>query len=290
MFEKSKLLRITYESKDCENLQEIIQYFKRISGKKLKLPFIRQKLFNTNWKGSEIIISRCHVQAAIYYLNHLISRKQLSEIIKEVKMIVAEIVPFIRRLDSEQDTTFIIWSSRTLPSFAHYLNAQELFYNHNIREDYRSNYECDVLVLYALRSTLENRIYSILGIDYIESKDHKIISLSKMIKILQTLKKIEFSASINLEELQSVNRWLNHFMHRNLRPQPWVIHQAFATLDNILEEKQYKEKNRIIHSWYGTTVVKNISDFEKEVKETFSKEFPSSNVKWLNEKEILIIN
>lgn len=290
MSEKDKLLKAAFNSPDNKSVQSVIQYLDTIGGKKLKLPFIRQKLFKTSWNGSETrTISRCHLQAAIIYLNHLMSIKQLSDLTKEVKMVIAEIAPYIRELDNEQDTSFIIISSNDLPSFAHYLNAQELFYNHNIRVDYRNNYCCDVLVLYALRLTLEKRIYGIIGVDYILNKENKPIPLSKIIKLIQRLKNIKFSSDIKWEEIEAVNKWLNHFMHRNLRPHPWVIHQAFETFDEILSAKTYKYDKGQIYSWYGTTVVENITEFEKEIDDVIRKEFPGCNITWLNNQELLII-
>ncbi len=264
-----KILKTVYNSPDNNSIQSIIQYFDTISGKDLKLPFIRQKLFKTSWKGSEIrTISRCHLQAAIIYINHLMSIKQLSDLTKEMKMIIAEIVPYVKKLDIKQDTSFIIMSTNDLPSFAHSLNAQELFYNHNIRIDYRNNYSCDILVLYALRLTLEKRINGIIGVDYILSKDNKPISLSRIIKLIQSLKNIEFSSSIKWDEIEAVNKWLNHFMHRNLRPHPWIIHQAFDIFNEILSIKPYKHEKGEIYSWYGTTVVKNKIEFGKETEDT----------------------
>lgn len=291
MNEKDIILKSAYFSTDNKNVESLLQYFDTISGKKLKLPFIRQKLFKTSWKGSEIrLIYRCHLQAAILYIDHLMTVKPLSDLTEEVKMIIAEIVPYVRELNNEQDTSFIIMSPNDPPSFAHYLNAQELFYNHNIREDYRNNYSCDILVLYSLRLTLEKRIYGIVGVDYILNKDKKPVPLSKMIKLIQSLKNIEFSSSISWEEIEAVNRWLNHFMHRNLRPHPWIIHQVFETLNEILRNKTYKHFNREIHSWYGTTVVKNKDEFEKEIEDTIRKEFPGCKIIWTNSQELLMLN
>lgn len=287
---KNKLLKTAYNSPDNKSLQSTIQYFDTISGKNLKLPFIRQKLFKTSWNGSEIsTIARCHLQAAVIYLNHLSSIKQLADFIEELKMVIAEAIPYVNELDSEQDTSFILMSTNTLPSFAHHLNAQELFYNHNIRIDYRDNYSCDVLVLYALRLTLEKRIYGIIGIDYILNKNNKPIPLSKIIGLIKNLKNIEFSSSLKWEEIEGLNKWLNHFMHRNLRPHPWIIHQAFETFNELLGIKPYKYGERKISSWYSTTVVKNKPEFEEEIEDTIKTEFPGCKITWLNNYELLIL-
>jgi hypothetical protein len=290
MIHENNLLKKVYNLPSYENLKELISYFETIRGKNLKILFIRHKIFKTSWKGSEIrAISKCHIEAAIIYLKHLASIKEESDFTKEIRIVIAEIIPFLKQIDNEQDTSFILGSCNTLPSFVHYTNAQELFYNHNIREDYRTNYNCDLLVLYALRLTLEKRIFSIIGIDHITNNDNRPIPLSKMIKIVKSLKEIEFSSTINWIEIEATNKWLNHFMHRNLRPHPWTIHQIFKTIDNLISNKPFKNKNTISYSWYSDTVVKNIAAFEKEIKEILENEFPNSNVIWLNKSEVLII-
>ncbi|MGQ1908817.1 hypothetical protein ACT3CE_03410 [Marinifilum sp. RC60d5] len=289
ILETNRILKNAYKQADLENVDAMINYLELISGKELETSFIRQNLFKTRWKQSEIKkIARCHVKASILYLKHLLSTKEINALTREIQMTIAELVDYVKKLDLNQDTSFIVVSTNELPSSAHYLNATELFYNHNIREDYQNNYDCDVLVLYALRLTLEKRIYSTAGIDRILNKNNKPIPLSKMIDFIQGLKNIEFSANIKWDEIKHVNKWLNHFMHRNLRPHPWIIHQAIETLNNILNGKPYKSNNRVYHSRYSATVVKDVKKLDDEIKSKINDEFPNSRITWLHNRELLI--
>lgn len=284
------ILRDTYYNPNKENTEKTIKYLSGIYGNKLSIKCIREYIFKIKFnKNDSNLVFRSHLQAAALYLSFLIDSKTIENKSDKIKMVIAEILPNIKHIDKKQETSFVPISTNNLPHFAHYLNAQNLFYQNNIRRDYQNNYDCDVLVLYALRLTLEKRIKGIIGIDYINGQNGKPIGLAKLIEIVKSLKSIEFCETINWIEINLVNHWLNHYIHRILRPYPWVIHQAFDILDNLFNLKEIQTNDKKVRSWYGSAVIKNKEEFEKELNEKLEEIFPKSCIKKLESCEIIII-
>ncbi|WP_431137974.1 hypothetical protein, partial [Psychroserpens mesophilus] len=79
----------------------------------------------------------------------------------------------------------------------------------------------------------------------------KNIGLSTLIKVSKGLNSVEYSNKMDWTEIEWVNNWLNHHMHRHLRPYPWIIHQALEVLIPFVDPKEPLVKsNRTIHSFY----------------------------------------
>lgn len=288
MSNNNNILSEIYQNPDSKSILNLIRYLNEISGKELKLTLIRQFLFKYRWKKSEQqLIARCHIKGASKYLDHLLNKKPEIEK-KEIQIIIADLTEYVQILDPNQNTTFILVSTNVLPSFIHFKHAQELFYNHEIRKDFRNNYSIDLLVLYSLRLTLEKRVNGILGIDYIKNKHGKAIGLQNKIKITKGLKNIEYPQNLKWDEIGFINDWLNHYMHRNIRPYPWIIHQAFDILDNLLGMVETKDSKSRSMSYYGSTIVQDSAKLDIEVKELIEENFPDSTVRWKKRQEILI--
>ncbi len=222
VLEKTYYLKSAYTELTNENVERLIEYLKRIGGKPLTTNCKRQNAFKISWTERETkLLTRCHVQNAAEYLNFIkgdISKGQL-------RTVIADVANYVEFLDSNEDTSFIILSTNTQPSAVHFDSAKRLFYNHQIREQNQNNYSTDLLTLYAIRLSLESRVRGLLGIDY-ATTNGKNIGLSTFIKVAKGLKSVEYSTETDWTEIEWVNTWLNHHMHRHLRPYPWIIHQA----------------------------------------------------------------
>lgn len=267
-----------------ENLDNIISYLKEIGGKPLTTKCKRQNAFKTSWLDKENrLLARCHVQNASEYLNSIkgnIKKEQL-------RTVIADIANFVEFLNPNEDTSFIILSTNTQASAIQFDNAKRLFYNHQIREQYQNNYSIDLLNLYAIRLSLESRVRGLLGIDY-ATTNGKNIGLSTLIKISKRLKCVEYSTKTEWTEIEWVNNWLNHHMHRHIRPYPWIIHQALEVLKPFVDPKEPLIKpDRTIHSFYSATYVNNESALENEIELHLKELYPEVEIKWLNKREIV---
>ncbi len=281
-------VKTAYFSPSYENIKVLVDYLDSISGDPLKLGCIRQNIFKTRWKGRETgLRNRCQVQSANIFFRYILNKRKVEENIETVKTIIAEIIPYIRVIEDKVDTSFIIGCTNTLPSTVHYKHAEWLFYHNQLPKDADRRYDLDLLVLYALRLALEKRILGFLMIDFIRVNG-KPVGFSKLYPIIKDLENIEYKNEINWNEIEMVNDWLNHFMHRHIRPYPWIIHQAFEVLDPLLKKGERKIGDQRYLSYYVSTFVKDEVKFKNEIEEKILKQIPNAKIQWSTEKEILI--
>ncbi|MBA6153186.1 hypothetical protein [Gelidibacter maritimus] len=280
---QTEILKNIYNKIDKENVDHLIFYLNQLGGKSLKYNCKRNNILKVKWFDKEAqLIARCHIQSAIDYLIHLGS--DFTE--KQIKIVIADLKNFVQLLDKNEKVDFIIMSTNTLPSAIHFSFAKNLFYKHQIREQNQNNYSIDLLTLYSLRLSLENRIRGLLGIDYATSKG-KNTGLSSLIKIVKTLESVEYSKEINWDEIEWVNNWLNHHMHRHIRPFPWIIHQAIEILKPLLDPQEPILKNgREIYSFYSSTYLENEMEFEKEINSKLRTKYPNVEINWKSQREI----
>lgn len=282
--EKTNYLNSAYSELTNKNVERLIEYLKLVGGKPLTTKCKRQNAFKISWKEKEHkLLTRCHVQNAAEYLNFIkegISKGQL-------RTVIADIAKYVEFLDSNEDTSFIVISTNTQPSAIQFDSAKRLFYNHQIREQYQNNYSTDLLTLYAIRLSLESRVLGLLGIDYATARG-KNIGLSTFIKVAKGLKSVEYSSKTEWTEIEWINTWLNHHMHRHLRPYPWIIHQALEVLKPFVDPKDKLIKsNRTIYSFYNATYVNDESALEKEIISSLVKLYEDLKIKWLDKREIV---
>lgn len=282
--DKTKFLKDAYTKPSVENIQNLIDYLKSISGRALSVKCRRQNAFKTIWLNKENdLIARCHIQNAQSYLEYLIQSKFSA---KQIKIIIADIAGIVNQLDANEYTDFISVSTNTLPSAIHFNTAKSLFYNHQLKDENQNNYAVDLLTLYAIRLSLENRVRRFLGIDFAENNRNR-IGLSQLIKVSKKLKSVEYSKKFDWNEIEWVNNWLNHHMHRNIRPYPWNIHQAIESLDDLIDPKEpIKKGQRTIYSFYSATYVNDENEFNKEVEFILRQMFPHVKIHWLLRREI----
>jgi hypothetical protein len=281
---KNNHIKSAYYNPTKEKVAILIDYFKSIGGKPLKLTCRRQNSFIITWTTREInLICRCHIQNAAEYLSSILTDYNDGQI----KVVIADIAKYIKVLDESEDVSFILLSTNTLPSAIHFDAAKRLFYTHQIRDQNQNNYNTDLLTIYSLRLALESRIRGLLGIDYATSKG-KSIGLTTLIKVSKELKSVTYSSDFNWTEIEWVTDWLNHHMHRHIRPYPWVIFQAIETLNPFVDPKDpilVNEKR--VYSFYSATYVRNEQEFEQELEEALKQEYPEIQITWLTKREIV---
>jgi hypothetical protein len=205
----------------------------------------------------------------------------------QIKVVIADLSKYVKFLDVNEDVSFILLSTNTLPSAIHFDIAKRLFLTHQIRKQNQNSYNTDLLTIYSLRLSLESRIRGLLGIDYATNKG-KSIGLAILIKVSKKLKSVSYSNEFNWTEIEWINDWLNHHMHRHIRPYPWLIYQAIETLKSFLDPKEPRLiEDRTVYSFYNATYVRNEIELEKEIDTTLKLEYPEIEIKWLSKREIV---
>ena len=135
--------------------------------------------------------------------------------------------------------------------------------------------------------SLESRISGLLGIDYATNRG-KNIGLTSLIKICKALKSVEYSKAVNWTEIEWVNDWINHHMHRHIRPYPWIIYQAIESLKSFVDPKEpLITENGTKFSFYSATYVKNEEELHKEIESALKLEYPEIVITWLSSREIM---
>lgn len=276
-------LKTVYKKITKENIELLVEYLKSISGDELSVICRRQNAFKTKWiNREENIRNRCHVQNAVVYLQSI--KDKCSE--SQIKVVIADIAKYVNLLDSYEDTSFILISTNTLPSAIKFDIAERLFLTHQIRKQNQNNYGSDLLTIYALRLSLESRIKGLLGIDYATNKGQN-INLSTLIEISKGLKSIKYSKDINWTEIEWINKWINHHMHRQIRPYPWIIYQAFESLKSFIDPKEpIIIENRTIYSFYSATLVENEEALHNEIKSSLKQKYSEIEIVWNEKREI----
>jgi hypothetical protein len=280
---KTTNLKDAYYNSSLETTEHLINYFHSIGGNTLSINCRRQNAFKTKWtKKEEKLRNRCHIQNAIEYLESI--KNNLSQ--NQIRTLIADIAVYVNNLDPNEDVSFIILSTNTLPSAIHFDIAQRLFLTHQIRDQHQDNYGSDLLTVYTLRLSLESRIKGLLGIDYIDTKG-KPVGLNSLIEIAKELKSIKYSDKFSWQEIDWVNKWINHHIHRSLRPHPWIIFQALLSLEPLLAPKEAIEiGDTTIYSWYSATFVENEQTLQEEIDSALKIKYNDIKIAWLAKREV----
>lgn len=285
LLKKTNFLETCYRNLTPENLELLIKYFESLSGKRLSVSCRRQNAFKTKWtKREEDLRNRCHIQNAVEYLQSIKNSHSKGQI----QTVIADIAQYVELLDPNEDVSFIFTSTNTLPSAVHFEIAQKLFLTHQIEQQNQNNYASDLLTIYSIRMSLESRIRRLLGIDF-ATNNGKPVSLKRLIKVSKELKSVKYSKEVNWAEIEWINDWINHYMHRLLRPSPWIIHQAIESLKSFINPTDSVSiDDRTIYSFYSATYVENEEEFHKEIESALKSELPEINIKWLDKREVMI--
>jgi len=281
-------LKQAFYKSDLESIQNLMDYLGRLGGKTLKEKCIADNLFKTTWKIKELDLrARCHVQAANNYIKHLFSHYKIFKK-SEINTVIADLVEYVEYLDENEKIDFILISPNITPTRSHFRNVKNLFYEHQILESQKGNFDTDLLVTYGLRLSLEKRIRGLLGIDIATVKS-KPVGLSSLIDVAKKLKNVNYSQDIRWDEIKKLNNWINHYIHRNIRPYTWTIHEAIQILEPLMNPKKpIIENGNKRYSANASTYVINEEELKNEIESLLKSKFPEVKVQWLPEREILI--
>jgi len=261
---------------------------KSIGGKQLKTEHLRHYLFKTIWTSRDLKLkARSHLQGGANYIDRLlIDGLTEGKNINCLKTTIADITTYVDHLNGSDDTSFVLMSTNTLPSTIHFNHATSLFYKKKLSTETNDSYEFDLLVLYALRLSLEKRIHGILNTDFIKPPNSKPVALSRLIGIAKNLDNINYSEEIKWNQIEWVNDWLNHHIHRNLRPYPWIIFQAIKVMEELLGPKRYETEASKGFSYYGSTTTSDLETLKNEIEAKILKEIPNATIRWAHSHEV----
>jgi hypothetical protein len=277
-----------YNAPNRANVEALIEYFNKIGGKKLTLTCIRKSIFKTKWGEKELALKdRCEIQAASLYLEDLLKNNYSGDPAGTIRTVVSDATRIVQRLDSGFKPNILHYSTNLQPSPIHFEQTENLFYKNQLPEKPITRYNIDLLVVFSLRLDLEKRILGFLGIDFIDQEGKPPIGFSKLYPIIKGLENIEYSPSINWDEIQKVNVWLNTFIHRHFRPYPWSIHQAIQVINPLFFIGDYIEGENTYSSIYASTIVRDEDKLHNEIVSKINSSFPNSIIYTAHNRETL---
>lgn len=280
-----------YNTPTRANIEALIEYFNKISGKQLSITCIRNNIFKTSWEERHLAqMDRCNIQAASLYLKDILKNEYTGDPAGTVRTVVSDATRIVQRLDSGYKPNFLHYSTNIQPSFIHFEQTENLFYKNQLPERPTTRYNIDLLVVYSLRLALEKRILGFLGIDFIENNGGQPVGFSKLYPILKRLENIEFRKEINWIEIHNVNEWLNTFIHRHFRPYPWSTHQAIQVINPLFFNGDYIEGETTYTSVYASTIVRNEKSLHEEIEQKIRAYFTDATIYWAHQREILKTN
>lgn len=282
--EQTQFLKKAYYEPTTKNAEELANFLTSISGKPLKESHLRHYLLKTSWTSKDLTLkARSHLQGGAQYIKHLVTDGiDDHKNINCLKTTIADITNYVDELHGNDDTSFVLISTNTLPSTIHFKHATSLFFKKSLSTEINDSYDFDLLVLYALRLSLEKRIHGILKVDFILSSNNKPIGLSRFIGIAKNLENINYSEGVKWDQVEWVNDWLNHHIHRTLRPYPWIIFQAIKVMEELLEPRRYEQG----YSFYGSTTSNNLETLQAEIREKILAEVPEATISWAPTHEV----
>lgn len=275
-----------YGSISIENVKSFIGETNQNIGTHLKYGGVFNLIFSKSWKERELqSLRKASIQGALIYLDFLIENES-DNFEQDVRNCLADLYPFYRDFFSISERS-LIFNVNNIPTALHYDLSKGLFYGNSIPEKLQKRSYLDLPVTYLLRMCLEGRIHGFLGIDYVRKGENS-IPLSEVLKLTQKLTTIEFSSEINWDRICKINDWLNHYIHRNLRPVPWCIHLAFQELDVFFKFGMREIGTTKSYSTYYSTFMKDKDLFQKEFSILLKQRYPKEEtmIKWSDLHEI----
>ncbi|MGK0308575.1 MAG: hypothetical protein ACI8RP_001538 [Urechidicola sp.] len=282
---KTEYLKSAYYSPSTETVKELILFLEKCRGKSYKDNHISNYITKTKWQNKEgSTLFKVHIQVIIEYLNSL--KFDLQEDQEIFKSIIADITEVFKQHENSlnEDLDWIMLSTNVLPSFIHFKHANSLFRDKKLGCELKRSNHYDLLSVFGARLALEKRVFSLLKIDYALIND-KPISMSKILDLIQNLESIQFSDDLDWKLIIKVNTWLNHYIHRQLRPLPWVIWKVYHYLNVILESGVVEHNGKKIYSFYYSTIVVDEQKLDDEIQQKVKEEFGDIQIQWSHIRE-----
>lgn len=276
-----------YSSINAKNLEIFITETKDKIKKELKPNAVFNLIFKKAWNEKELrSMKKASIQASLSYLEFLLNEHG-DGFEKSVRNCLADLYEYYIEVFSESHTSSWIFNVNNIPTSIYFQLSKNIFYQNSIPDKLQKGSYLDLPATYLLRLCLEGRIHGLLGIDYIRVGEGS-IPLSDILKIVQNLKSIKFSSEIKWERITQINDWLNHYIHRNLRPTPWCIHYAFQEMEPFFKTGMREFGNTKSYSSYASAFLENKEVFQIELLNRLEERYPTKkiSIKWSGLHEV----
>lgn len=280
------ILKEVFQNPTSENVEDLIKEIYLRIPKRSTPNAIFDSVFKTSWNERESKSRlKKNILAACDFLEFL-RKEQNENFIKNVKSCIADLFPLLEDYFDEKDLKFRVLNTNTLSSLFFWDIVESLFYRDTFVSKTGTRDSYDLPVIYLMRLSLESRIHGFLGIDLIRVRG-KSIQLAELIKFSSKMKSVIFDSRLNWDRIEKINNWLNHFMHRHIRPYPWSIHLAINELKPFFMngEKIYNGKKS--YSWFNSTSAYNRSELKEELISYLNEKYGNDVViVWSHNPEI----
>lgn len=273
-----------FQSPTTENVTSFASSVKERITKKPKANGVFDCVFKTNWNENENIHwQKSNIIAACDYLINLNEEyPELFEI--KAKTCLADLSRILRDFFKDEDYSKL-FNTNTSPSFTYWNLVESLNLSKEVSKSTGSSSN-DLPILYLMRLSLESRVHGFLGIDFI-SANGKRVELSQLIKISKELKSLKFDPKINWDRIEKINVWMNHFMHRHIRPFPWTIDLAIKELRPLFSWSNREHIDFEEFGWYLSTIATSQNELLREIKSKLQERFGEDvSIKWSGTHEI----
>jgi hypothetical protein len=266
--------------------RNLLQYLEQIQSLKKKEDWVFNQIFKTKWNEKETKnVAIANVSAAKETLQRLIKQNPGIDNLAIIELLVdliCDIRVWMNKVDPKQDFTWLISNTNKADSRFYYTVFHSLMFEKKKLSRLNSDARF-VSATLLIRHTIEHRIKGLLGIDYIINNNRP-IGLSSIIENVGKLSMLKYRNGIDFNRISKINDWANHFLHRGIRPYPWLIEWA----NTELEKWFYKgitldEKFLSVHASFET---EDLGLLRAEFEEKIKIKFPTCIIKWHNDFEI----
>lgn len=261
---------------------------------KMKPNGLLHVILKRNWKLTEQITrDQASITLAINYIEYILFKipdqpTHLEAFKQSLITTIADLFSVVKRLDSSLGNKFLLGSTNTQSTSVQYLHAEILFYTNKIG-DGLNRYEIDHIIIPFLRTILESKIKHVLGVDIFRDDKNKSVEISRLLELLPKLKTIQLDKAFDVSMLKLIMEWLNHHMHRNLRPPPYIIHAVFEYLKPIFAPGQRKKGNQNLLSINISAFASDLGVYHQEVEQVLKEKYPKCFISWTG-KEVASFN
>ncbi len=270
----------------------LLSYLKKYSGT-FKPNGVLNRILMIEWNIKHIPErDKAIVQSAINYISYFLKlvEKQddnLDAYISNIKTGIVDLKPTICRIDENIDFEFLLGNTNIQETSIQHKIVEYLFYKNSLPKN-ASKYDLEHLTIPFLRTILESKIKGILGVDILRNDKNLSIDLSDLLKILPDLKSISLHKAYAPNILSMIMKWLNHFMHRNLRPESYILYQLLQYIDPLFRPGKITHEDGVLFSINSSAFTNDIDAYHAEVENILSSKFPGCYIQW-KRKEVSTI-
>lgn len=291
--DESQTVRKCYFDPSEKNIKILISYLHNLGDKSLKSSAIRRCVLKNSWKEKELpFYHRANIQSAAKYAQVVMNKYEGKISQDSIKSLIGFAQNSIKYKDANQDLSFFAGiGSNVLPDFVHFGYAKNLFYHNYISKNELKRSSIDLVVIYIMRLSLEQAIFGLLSVSLIKSNNGRPLGFSKLYNIVRALKNVEYTNDISWDEIELVNKFLNHHIHRHFQPAPWLIQESIEVLNPLIGLRTHKENGKFRGGHWGKfAATTNKSALKKEIDSLIKEMFNPSEIWWFGEPKVFEIN